>query len=191
MKRSVIFLFLATVLAAPAAFAGDIYNPFTRHKEMVPVTDDRYTSECGDCHFAFQPGWLPARSWSRLMDPRALIDHFGDNAELDEEDRRHIVMLLEAGAADRSPSKRAKKVLRSIEGDDAPLRITETPYIQRKHAEIPKKLIQDNPDVKSLANCDACHRHADEGIFDDDGVDIPGHGPWTGWRPFRWNTGGE
>lgn len=190
MKRTVIAVFLALAVAAPA-HAQDFYNPFSRHKEMVPVTDDTYNSECGDCHFAFQPGWLPVRSWQKLMDPTALKDHFGDNAELDEQTRRAVAKVLEAGAAEHSPSKRAKKVLRSLNKGDAPLRITETPYIKRKHHEIPAKWIKDNPDVKSLANCDACHLHAADGIFDDDGVDIPNHGPWTAWRPFEWNRGEE
>jgi hypothetical protein len=61
----------------------------------------------------------------------------------------------------------------------APLRITEVPYIRRKHHEIPERLIKANDKVKSLSYCDACHQQADKGSYDDDTVSIPGHGNWT------------
>jgi hypothetical protein len=32
-----------------------------------------------------------------------------------------------------------------------------------------------NPGVKSLAQCDACHTQAAQGVYDNDTVDIPGH----------------
>jgi hypothetical protein len=39
---------------------------FSRTKEVKPVTDKTYRAECGDCHFAYQPGLLPAQSWEKL-----------------------------------------------------------------------------------------------------------------------------
>ncbi len=176
-------LLLAVPLAATPARAG-LFDLLDRHKELAPVTDPLYLDECGACHFAFQPGWLPVASWQKLIDPTALEDHFGDNAELEEADRRAIATVLEAAAADRSNRKRAKKVMRSLRGE-APLRITEVPYIRKKHQAIPDSMIAGNDDVKSLANCDACHTEADTGNFDDDTVAIPNHGPWTHWNPFK------
>lgn len=152
---------------------------FERMNEVAPVTDKTYIEECGSCHFAYQPGLLPEVSWRKLMDPAAMEDHFGDNAELDEETRQHILDVLVNTSADKSHHKRSKKLMLSLTEDKAPLRIIETPYIKEKHEEIPVKLIKENPKVKSLSQCDKCHQKADKGIFDDDTVAIPGHGYWT------------
>ncbi|HPQ24397.1 MAG TPA: cytochrome C, partial [Gammaproteobacteria bacterium] len=47
---------------------------------VAPVDNPLYLQECGSCHFAYQPGLLPARSWNNLMG--GLENHFGENAEL-------------------------------------------------------------------------------------------------------------
>ena len=183
--RIAVTVLAAGLLAAPAAEAG-WFDLVGRHKGVAPVTDELYLEECGACHFAYQPGWLPSRSWTRLIGPEALADHFGDNAELDEADRKRLAQVLLKGAAERSGYKRSRKVYRSLDRDADPLRITETPYIRDKHGRIPDGLVAGNEAVGSLAQCDACHTGASDGDFDDDRVVIPGHGPWTGWRPFSW-----
>ena len=60
----------------------------------------------------------------------------------------------------------------------APLRITELPYFVHEHDEIPARLIADNDKVESLSQCNACHRGAERGQFDEDDVVIPGFGRW-------------
>jgi Dihaem cytochrome c len=149
---------------------------FGHHNEVEPVHDATFDEECGACHLAYQPGLLPRRSWERIMAPDALSDHFGDDASLEEPAREKIAAFLEEHAADDSPYKRSIKVRRSIPQDEAPLRITDVPYIRRKHADLGRERVQDNPKVKSLANCEACHRKAAEGVYDDDTVSIPGFG---------------
>lgn len=146
---------------------------FSRMKEVAPVTNEAYTEECGSCHFAYPPGLLPSASWNKLLAPQALQDHFGENAELDEDVLSNIQAYANANAAEKSWYKRSRKIDNATHGVEAPLRITETRYIKRKHHEIPKKMIKDNPDVQSQANCTACHTQADKGIFDSDTVDIP------------------
>ncbi|MDC4205361.1 MAG: diheme cytochrome c [Candidatus Manganitrophus sp.] len=143
---------------------------------VIPVSNDLYTKECGACHLAYPPGLLPARSWERLMN--GLSDHFGDNAELAPEDQSALTDYLVKNAADRSGQKRSAKVVRSLKNGEAPLRISEVPYIVRKHHEIPSRLIQGNPKVKSLSNCNACHKRAESGAFNEHDVSIPGHGAW-------------
>ncbi len=159
--------------AVPAA-EDDFTNLFARHKEVEPVRNTLYEENCGECHFAYQPGLLPARSWRALLDPKALEDHFGEDAELDEGDRRAILDFLVAHAADHSHYKRSIKIRRSIPQGETPLRITEVPYIRHKHRRIPERSIQGNDRVRSLSNCDACHRKAAQAIYDDDTVLIPG-----------------
>ncbi|MDH5527570.1 MAG: diheme cytochrome c [Nitrospirota bacterium] len=169
-------LLLSLLVPVPALAnpLGDLFHAlFGRHKEVAPVTDPLYLEECGACHFAFPPGLLPSRSWSALMDAAALEDHFGDDATLPEEDRAAIARLLDTASADRSWYKRSIKVRRSIPAGEAPLRISEVPYIKKRHHELTEADWKDNPKVNSMANCNACHRRAERAVFDDDTVKIP------------------
>lgn len=145
-----------------------------RGAEVGAVPNERYQKECGACHLAYPPGLLPARSWRKLMG--GLSDHFGDNAELDPADQKAIADYLTANAADRSEAKRSMKIVRSLRPDETPIRISEVPYIVNKHREIPARMIQGNPEVKSLGRCNACHAGADKGSFHEESVSIPGYG---------------
>lgn len=149
-----------------------------RQKEVHPVDNKQYKDECGSCHFAYPPGLLPTKSWAKLLDAKALAEHFGENAELDADVLAPIYDYVMANAADKSYYKRARKIANSTDGIEAPLRITEVRYIKRKHHEIPAKMIKDNPDVKSLSFCDACHTQANKGVFDEDTVKIPNFPDW-------------
>lgn len=150
-----------------------------RTKEVAPETNKLYNDECGACHFPYQPGLLPERSWQKLMEAKALEDHFGENAELEEGDRNKILDVLIAGSAEKSRYKRSKKIMASLSDSDAPLRITEVPYIHDKHDEVVDEVIKKDKKVKSLSYCDKCHQKAKEGDYDDDTVMIPGSGNWT------------
>jgi len=143
---------------------------------VAVVNNKLYQSECSACHFAYQPGFLPARSWVKLMS--SLDDHFGENAELDEPARSAIEQYLLAHAADRLPNRFSRSVMRSIKGSETPLQISQTSYFQRKHHEIPARMVKNNPKVRSFANCASCHQGAAKGYFDEDAVRIPGFGNW-------------
>jgi hypothetical protein len=52
------------------------------------------------------------------------------------------------------------------------LRITETPYWLKKHREITDADWR-SPQVKSKANCDACHLDALDGTFEDAAMRMP------------------
>lgn len=149
-----------------------------RQKEFNPVKNATYQEECGSCHFAYWPGMLPTKSWEKLLDAKALEDHFGENAELDADTLKEIRAFALENAADKSWYKRARKIAVATEKGEAPLRITEVRYIKRKHHEIPEKMIKGNKDVKSLSYCDACHTQAKKGIFDEETVRIPNYPDW-------------
>jgi len=168
---------ISTNAAAEDSFLSWLFS-VDRKSEVAPVHNESYSEECGACHVAYPPGLLPAASWRKLLAAAALEDHFGDNAELDEDVRKELLGFLEKNGADTSYYKRSRKIMASLKGA-APLRITEVPYIDRKHEEIPERLIKSNPKVKSLSFCDACHRQINNFRFDDDTVDIPGHGNWS------------
>lgn len=154
-----------------------IINPF-RQKEVHVVDNKPYKDECGSCHFAYPPGLLPAKSWEKLLDEKALADHFGENAELDKDVLNPIRDYVLANSADKSFYKRARKIAVATEGVEAPIRITEVRYIKRKHHDLPEKVVKGNKDVKSLSYCDACHTQANKGIFDEDTVRIPNFPDW-------------
>lgn len=181
MKRGVVGLVILTLSSPVLADDGFLSWLFSleRKNELAKIVDDDYEEECGACHYAYPPGLLPARSWKKLMAPTALEDHFGDNAELDEEMRIKLETLLVNNAADKSHYKRAKKIIVSLRDEEAPMRITEVRFFRRKHHDLEDKHVKENKKVKSLSYCDKCHRKAKDWIFDDDTVDIPNFGKWT------------
>ena len=154
---------------------------FQRQKNVKQVTDKQYQEECGECHFAYQPGLLPARSWEALLDAKALRKHFGVNAELDDDTLKVIHDYAVDNAADKSWYKRSRKIAVATAEGPAPLRITELRYISLKHHDIPEKMIKGNKGVKSLSFCDKCHTQAAQGVYDADTVNIPNYPNWDGW----------
>ncbi|MBU0689812.1 MAG: diheme cytochrome c [Gammaproteobacteria bacterium] len=182
MKIKSMILLAALLGATGAAHAEESVwgwlGDFTRQNEVNAVSNAAWQEECGSCHFAYQPGLLPTQSWEKLLDAKALEDHFGENAELDADTLKEVRDFALENAADKSYYKRARKIAKSTENGEAPLRITELRYIKRKHHEIPEKMVKGNKDVKSLSYCDACHTQAKKAVFDEDTVRIPNYPDW-------------
>ena len=130
-----------------------------------------YREECGDCHMVYPAKLLPGESWRKIM--ARLDDHFGENAELDDETRREIESYLLQASARGSD----RKLFRNL-GAAAPMRITELPYFVHEHDEIPSRFVAGNERVRSFSQCNACHQNAERGLFDEDDVVIPGVGRW-------------
>jgi len=167
----------AGVLTIPVVFSDDDRREYhQRSVGVAPVTSPIYKEECSSCHMAYPPGLLPARSWKKIM--AGLESHFGDNAELEPDTFKSISEFLVSNSADDSNYRRSRKIMRSLSDKDVPIRISETPYIINKHDEIPDKLIKYNKKVNSLSNCSACHNKAEQGLFSEHGVNIPGFGRW-------------
>jgi hypothetical protein len=144
--------------------------------DVAPVKYAFYKEECGSCHFPYQPGLLPARSWQRLMG--GLNDHFGENAELEAADAQRLTDYLTANAADTANYKRSRGITRSLRKSEVPLRISETRYFTRKHHELSSRMVKDNPKVRSFSNCDLCHTRAAEGSYNEHQVKVPGFRNW-------------
>ena len=136
---------------------------------LKPVNNPTYETECGECHFLYQPELLPSASWMKILDQ--LDDHFGEEIELDPDSKKNISDYLKSNGAEYSAAKRAVKIVRSL-GDHVPMRITDTPYIRKKHNEINPEVLK-RESVGSLSNCIACHTTAEVGIYDDEDVKIP------------------
>lgn len=175
MKSLIVSLLTVSGIAlAGSVLADDDDYRGRRGPDVKPVTNPLYKAECATCHMAYQPGFLPVRSWQKLMG--SLADHFGDNAELAAEDRQAIEAYLVANAADNAEERRSRKFMSSI-GDSTPLRITDVPYFVRKHDEIPQRVIK-HEQIGSFSNCIACHTQADLGSYAEREIRIPGVGRW-------------
>jgi len=143
---------------------------------LTAVSNPIYTEECGSCHFAYQPGLLPARSWLHLI--TTLDNHFNDNAEVQADVQKTLTNYLVKNAAEFSPDEFSRKFMRRLSNTETPLRITELAYFLHEHDDLPKKMVSDNPKVNSLSYCDKCHTRAEQGDYSENAITIPGYGPW-------------
>lgn len=139
--------------------------------DFAPVTNQQYLDECGSCHFAFQPGLLPERSWRKIMNE--LDNHFGDSAEMASQIQPAILNYLLDNSAEHSNYLRSQNLVSSIKSDETPARITDTLYFKRKHNKIPADMFKDNLETGSFSNCNTCHRHAGQGLYNGHDVLIP------------------
>ena len=134
-----------TMLIAAALLPAAADGP----ERVPPVTHEPTLQECGECHMAFQPALLPAESWRRIM--TGLSDHFGEDASLEPE----LAAEIEAYLVQNAPH-----------GDGTSLRITEQRWFRHEH-DFPDRVWQ-RPEIRSRANCEACHRNAAQGSYEDD-----------------------
>jgi hypothetical protein len=156
-----------TTVSLPAPGQGR--NPLGKSIKFVP--NEMYDSECTPCHLGFLPGFLPQRSWKELM--ATLSNHFGEDASLGEDETKEILEYLMKHSADtKAASPRSKRIARMIPKDEKPLRITETPFWERRHYSI-KRYVFDRKEIASKAKCEACHRDAAKGIYTEYDVDVP------------------
>ncbi len=147
----------------------DDRDDYDRDDYLKPVTNQTYKEVCGECHLAYQPELLPSASWSKILDQ--LHDHFGEEIEVDSDTIKIISEYLKTNCAEKSLSKRSRKIIRSL-GNQVPMRITDIPCIRRAHHELDPAIFK-RKSIGSLANCGACHINAEKGIYDDDDVRIP------------------
>jgi len=174
-------LVLTALLSTAILFADGnkkSYKKYNLSTNQKSVEAKLYKNECGSCHMAYQAEFLPKRSWTKLMKQKSLEDHFGVDATLDEADRLAIEKFLVKNAGD---SKRIyeefREFMESISKKSTPLKISETPYFKKEHKKIAKKWIKQK-EVKSIANCTACHTKAQSGDYDEDNIKIPNYGKW-------------
>ncbi len=143
---------------------------------VAPVRNAFYKKECGSCHFAYQPGLLPERSWVKLMSD--LENHFETDASLDKEDNKRVLNYLIDNSAEKFRDyKRSRKINDSIRRDETPIAISNTRYFKKEHRKIRRNMIEQK-EVKSIANCMACHKTADKGSYEERDINIPNYGKY-------------
>jgi hypothetical protein len=180
--------FLVVAMATGGLFSADVYagddedngNFGQGSRTLLPdvnkTVNHFYVEDCGGCHFPYQPGFLPARSWERIMS--GLADHFGENAELPAERVQRIREFLIRNAAGEVHRGLPNKVATSLQNDSLPLRITETRFFQHEHRELSRRVVEENPKVRTFSNCDVCHQRALQGSYSEREVKIPGFSRW-------------
>lgn len=143
----------ALLIAAAGASGSDAATP----RRAAPGDLPAYAAECGACHVAYAPRLLPAASWASLM--AGLDDHYGSDASLEPVLREQIAGWLAAHASTR----------KSPPPDD---RITRSTWFRHEHDEI-RDEVWSRASVGGPAQCNACHRQADQGGFRERDIRIP------------------
>lgn len=153
---SMLVLTTFTYFASSIATVALADSANTMPAERLPS----YQAECASCHVAYPPGLLPRQSWSAIMG--GLSKHYGTDASVELNDAVEISAWLKRYAG-------SYKRVREAPPEN---RITQSHWFQRKHRKVRSEDFT-KPTVKSAANCNACHRQAEQGNFDDDNVQIP------------------
>lgn len=112
------------------------------------------------------PNLLPKKSWEILMGD--LENHFGDDASLSVEDTKNILDYLLKNSAETSTMQASLNFLNSIANKDI-IAMSQTDFWKRKHKEIPKELFL-HEDIKSKANCKACHTDIEKGLLENENI---------------------
>jgi hypothetical protein len=138
-----------------------VARPVVAKDDLTPPKDvpELYRTECGSCHILYPPNLLAdgglfsdTSGWKDIMDD--LHDHFGENAELDENVRLQIRRYLvdyAAGSGHRFGSRAN------------PARLTSTLWFHRTHGDV--KQYFKNTRIGSPANCVVCHPQAEHWIY--------------------------
>lgn len=171
---SIIFLVLTAACSSLKSDVSPAAKSSARLRQGFVINQKKsaiYEDECGSCHIGYAAGLLPERSWKSIL--TGLENHFGQNAEIDEEARREISAYLKKYAADSvKASSQSKSLAAMIYPNEIPIRITETSFWKRKHGAI-KRYVWRRKDIPSRSKCESCHHDAGRGIFDERTVQIP------------------
>lgn len=187
MKSKSLIIFLFITITAVSIFAYCVAEDTIEHDEHRRESTEKkhrnshtggqtkqarnaaYEAICGSCHWAYPPQLLPKKSWEKTLS--SLEDHFGNAVQISEQNQRTASSYLLNNAADVSSSEVGRKIHRSLDGE-SPTRVTEVPYVQRKHHEISPEIFA-RQSIGGMANCIACHPEAASLDFEDDRVQIP------------------
>ena len=126
-----------------------------------------YADNCADCHHAHHPSLRTADMWERIIN--GLDDHFGEDASIDEKTAAEILAFLKANDATHFDTEAAVRLGRAKTPD---MRISSAAWWKKRHAGLAEAVFR-APAVGSKANCNACHKDAQTGRFDDVNIHVP------------------
>ena len=94
MKKNLIIAAVAATLISGVTLSADddrYERSTSSHSQNIAKSnralsgsEKMYQKECGSCHMAYQPQFLPQRSWNKMM--KNLDNHFDVDATLDAND---------------------------------------------------------------------------------------------------------
>ena len=155
MKKFGLWVLVSGMISLGAAQAGS-------HQYVLSAT---YKEECGSCHVAYPPALLSAASWQKVMD--GLGRHFGEDASVAPGKVQALNEWLQANAGRKDSSDARGQPL---------LRISETAWFRKEHRDGHDGLtaaVWKSAAVKSVANCGACHRKAEQGDYAENSLRLP------------------
>lgn len=133
---------------------------YNSHKPGVSAVQfKQYNEVCGRCHFAYQPGLLPAISWEKVMSN--MDNHFGQPLQLTKVEQRTMMRYLLDNSAGHVNDEISNKILESLKYNPVPVRITETPYWKYAHRKVEASEIEHR-----AYQCQQCHQGASQGKYD-------------------------
>lgn len=174
---SVLGVLLVTVLAIAAGVSywpwlmQDAHTPYQPFKGPALFQNAAWQDECGSCHLAYHPSLLPARSWQAMLATQDT--HFGENLGLDAATIDELARYAVAQAAELHQTEAAWQIDRRVAPSQIPQRISDTRYWKAKHRSLTDAVWR-MQEIKSKANCDACHSDAKSGGFQPAAMRIPG-----------------
>ncbi|MBT4889912.1 MAG: cytochrome C [Rhodospirillales bacterium] len=156
------FLLAAGILVFASAI---VFEP-ARAESFPPISNQTVKTECGDCHMVFFAEMLPRQSWLNILNN--LENHYGEDASIDPVSLKEITVFHTSRASDVLNSRGAHKWREGLRAGDVPERITTAPRFVRKHNDNDYKRMWTKFNLVSNADCVACHKDANKGLFDDD-----------------------
>lgn len=145
-------------------------RPWLPFPPVAMADDPVWREACGECHLAFHPALLPARSWARTVHEQG--DHFGEDLGLDADTAERVRVFMVSNGAEANATEWAWEIARAVPAGEAPLRVTELPWWEEKHHDIPAD-VWDRPEVGGKLQCEACHIDAERGSFEDGAMRFP------------------
>ena len=136
------------------------------HPIDYKIQNELFVKECGSCHTLYPPHLLPKKSWELLM--ADLENHFGDDASISQDLNENILAFLVNNSAETSTMKSSFNFLNSIKNQDI-ITMTKTTYWEKTHKDISKEIFN-NKEVKSKANCKACHSDIEKGLIEKENI---------------------
>jgi cytochrome b len=173
-KRLGVLMLLVVISAAlfnlKPYLSQDEDRPYQPYRYQPLAQSVLWEDNCSECHFAYHPATLPWRSWQRLFAEQE--NHFEEDLALDEADVSTLLEFASVNSAEKINREMSWRTIHSLNGDDTPLRITETRYWKTTHADIDEAVWR-HEKVNGKLNCAACHRDAEQGGFSNGAMALP------------------
>lgn len=150
-----------------------IFTAAKYKKKDYELVHSEFVNECGSCHITYPPFLLPKRSWSMMM--QDLENHFGDDASIDEQTNLSILKFLENNSAENSTHEASFKILKTLKDNNSTIAITKMAYWKKRHKNIDDDIFL-SKEVRSRANCSACHKDIEYGLLENSLIQIPKKG---------------